>query len=108
MADTIRVRSHIIQYIRNFLLKDNFLEVQTPVVADNAGGAIARPFTTIATEFSDKQLTLRIAPEIWLKRMILGGMDRVSKLDQPSAMKDWMLRIIQSSPLANSTSLSRI
>jgi lysyl-tRNA synthetase class 2 len=80
MADTIRVRSHIIQYIRNFLLADNFLEVQTPIIADNAGGAIARAFTTVATEFSDKELTLRIAPEIWLKRMILSGMDRVFEI----------------------------
>ena len=80
VADTIRVRSHIIQYIRGFLLKDNFLEVQTPIIAESAGGAIARPFTTVATEFSDKQLALRIAPEIWLKRLILGGMDRVFEI----------------------------
>lgn len=79
-ADTIRVRSHIIQYVRDFLLQDNFLEVQTPIIADNAGGAIARPFTTVATEFSNKELSLRIAPELWLKRMILGGMDRVFEI----------------------------
>jgi lysyl-tRNA synthetase class 2 len=79
VAHTLRVRSHIIQFLRSFLLKDNFLEVQTPIIADQAGGAIARPFTTVATEF-DKELTLRIAPEIWLKRMILGGMDRVFEI----------------------------
>ncbi|TVY49833.1 Lysine--tRNA ligase, partial [Lachnellula occidentalis] len=79
-SDTIRIRSHIIQYIRNFLLEDQFLEVQTPIVADSAGGAIARPFTTVATEFSDKQLALRVAPEIWLKRLIIGGMDRVFEI----------------------------
>lgn len=80
VAETIRLRSHIIQYIRDFLLKDSFLEVQTPIIADSAGGAIARPFTTVATEFSDKQLALRIAPEIWLKRLVLGGMDRVFEI----------------------------
>jgi lysyl-tRNA synthetase class 2 len=80
VADTLRVRSHIIQYIRDFLLKDEFLEVQTPVIAGEAGGAIARPFTTVATEFSEKQLALRIAPEIWLKRLIIGGMDRVFEI----------------------------
>jgi lysyl-tRNA synthetase, class II len=80
VADTIRVRSHIIQYIRDFLLKDRFLEVQTPLIADKAGGAIAKPFTTVATEFSEKQLALRIAPEIWLKRLIIGGMDRVFEI----------------------------
>ena len=79
-SDTIRARSHIIQYIRNFLIKDKFLEVQTPIIAESAGGAIARPFTTVATEFSDKQLALRIAPELWLKRLIIGGMDRVFEI----------------------------
>ncbi|KAN0093600.1 lysyl-tRNA synthetase [Hyaloscypha variabilis] len=80
VADTIRVRSHIIQYLRNFLLKDNFLEVQTPIISDKAGGAIAKPFTTVATEFSEKTLALRIAPEIWLKRLIIGDMDRVFEI----------------------------
>jgi lysyl-tRNA synthetase class 2 len=80
VADTIRVRSHIIQYLRDFFLKDNFLEVQTPLIADKAGGAIAKPFTTIATEFSEKTLALRIAPEIWLKRLVIGGMDRVFEI----------------------------
>lgn len=80
VAQRIRVRSQIIQYIRDFLLKDNFLEVQTPIIADSAGGAIARPFTTVATEFSNKQLALRIAPEIWLKRLVLGGIDRVFEI----------------------------
>lgn len=56
------------------------MEVQTPIIADSAGGAIARPFTTSATEFSQKQLALRIAPEIWLKRLVLGGMDRVFEI----------------------------
>ncbi|TVY42447.1 Lysine--tRNA ligase [Lachnellula subtilissima] len=79
-SDTIRIRSHIIQYVRNFLLDDQFLEVQTPIISDSAGGAIARPFTTVATEFSDKQLALRVAPEIWLKRLVIGGMDRVFEI----------------------------
>lgn len=80
VAETLRLRSHIIQHIRDFLLKDDFLEVQTPLIADKAGGAIAKPFTTVATEFSDKQLALRIAPEIWLKRLVIGGMDRVFEI----------------------------
>jgi lysyl-tRNA synthetase, class II len=80
VAHTLRLRSHIIQHLRNFFLEDNFLEVQTPILADGAGGAIARPFVTSATEFQDKQLSLRIAPEIWLKRLVLGGMDRVFEI----------------------------
>ena len=80
VADTLRVRSHIIQYVREFLLEDNFLEVQTPIMVGVANGATARPFTTAATEFLDKKIALRIAPEIWLKRLVLGGMDRVFEI----------------------------
>lgn len=80
VADTLKLRSHIVQYLRNFLIADDFLEVQTPIIAEDAGGAIARPFNTVATEFSTKTLSLRIAPEIWLKRLILGGMDRVFEI----------------------------
>jgi lysyl-tRNA synthetase class 2 len=79
-SNIFRARSRIIQHIRNFLLEDNFLEVQTPIIADKAGGAIARPFTTVATEFSEKQLALRVAPELWLKRLVIGGMDRVFEI----------------------------
>lgn len=80
VADRLRVRSHIVQTIRNFLLDDHFLEVQTPLIADKASGAIAKPFKTVATEFSDKELALRIAPELWLKRLVIGGMERVFEI----------------------------
>ncbi|CAG8949065.1 hypothetical protein HYFRA_00002194 [Hymenoscyphus fraxineus] len=80
VLQTLRLRSHVIQYIRNFLLEDNFLEVQTPIVAGDAGGAIAKPFITNATEFPEKQLALRIAPEIWLKRLLVGGMGSVFEI----------------------------
>lgn len=79
-ADTLRLRSDIIQYLREFLISDRFTEVQTPIITNGAGGAIARPFATKATEFMDRDLTLRIAPELWLKRLILGGMDRVFEI----------------------------
>lgn len=80
VADTLRVRSHIIQHVRDFLLQDGFLEVQTPIIVGKASGAAARPFTTVATEFIGKELALRIAPEIWLKRLVLGGLDRVFEI----------------------------
>lgn len=79
-AETLKTRSRVIQTIRNHLLKDDFLEVQTPILARSAGGAVARPFTTFATEFPDKALSLRIAPEIWLKRLVIGGLDRVFEI----------------------------
>ncbi|KAI9842762.1 MAG: hypothetical protein M1837_006945 [Sclerophora amabilis] len=79
-ADTLRLRSEVVQCVRDFLLRDDFLEVQTPILADGAGGAVARPFSTSATEFPEKHVNLRIAPELWLKRLILGGLDRVFEI----------------------------
>ncbi|KAI9652158.1 MAG: hypothetical protein M1829_001829 [Trizodia sp. TS-e1964] len=79
-ADTLRLRSHIVQYLRNFFIQDGFYEVETPILAESASGAVARPFLTSATEFPERSLALRIAPELWLKRLILGGMDRVFEI----------------------------
>jgi lysyl-tRNA synthetase class 2 len=64
----------------NFFLTVFFLEVNTPILAACAGGAIARPFYTSASEFPEKQLSLRIAPELWLKRLVVGGFDRVFEI----------------------------
>ncbi|KAI5918323.1 lysyl-tRNA synthetase-like protein [Camillea tinctor] len=79
-SDILRVRSHIIKSLRDYFHKKDFLEVQTPILADYAGGAIARPFLTSATEFPEKELTLRIAPELWLKRLVVGGNDKVFEI----------------------------
>lgn len=73
-------RYQIMREMRNFLNHGGFVEVQTPILSTAAGGAVARPFATSATEFADKQLSLRIAPELWLKRLILGGMDRIFEI----------------------------
>lgn len=70
----------MIEHIRCFLLKQEYREVQTPVLADEAGGAVARPFHTSATEFPERQISLRIAPELWLKRLILAGFDKVFEI----------------------------
>ncbi|KAK7757930.1 mitochondrial lysine-tRNA synthetase [Diatrype stigma] len=78
--DVLRLRSHIIKYLRDFFHHRDFLEVQTPMLADYAGGAAARPFLTSATEFPNKELALRIAPELWLKRLVVGGMNRVFEI----------------------------
>jgi len=81
IIETIKARATIIKTLRTFLESKSFVEVQTPILSGNAGGATARPFKTIATEFSDgRDLTLRIAPELWLKRLIIGGMDRVFEI----------------------------
>ncbi|ROT39523.1 lysyl-tRNA synthetase [Sodiomyces alkalinus F11] len=80
VADTLRLKSHIMQFIRDQFVRDDFLEVQTPILAHHAGGAVARPFVTRATEFPDKELSLRVAPELWLKRLVVGGLNKVFEM----------------------------
>ncbi|MCJ1469987.1 hypothetical protein MMC07_008632 [Pseudocyphellaria aurata] len=79
-ADRIRLRSEVISYVRQFLVNSQHIEVQTPILADAAGGAVAQPFETSSLEFPDRPMTLRIAPELWLKRLMLGGFDRVFEI----------------------------
>lgn len=81
--DTVRVmfqRSTIIKHMRAFFNNHSFVEVQTPILAAAAGGATARPFETFATEFPEKKLALRVAPELWLKRLIVGGLPKVFEI----------------------------
>ena len=78
--ERVHVRSSIIKYIRKFLDDSGHVEVQTPILAHEAGGAVARPFHTSATEFPGRQISLRIAPELWLKRLVLGGFRRVFEI----------------------------
>lgn len=76
----LQCRSSIISRLRQFFASRAFTEVSTPLLASEAGGAVARPFKTSATEFPDRPLALRIAPELWLKRMIIGGFDKVFEI----------------------------
>ena len=79
VKDIFRVRSQIITAIRQFLDKRGFIEVETPVLQPHAGGAVARPFVTHHHTL-DEDFYLRIAPELHLKRLIVGGMDKVYEL----------------------------
>ncbi|KAL8997153.1 MAG: hypothetical protein Q9188_006395 [Gyalolechia gomerana] len=79
-AQTLQLRSRIISEIRRYLMQDGFLEVQTPILANSAGGAVARAFATKAVEFPDRHIELRTAPELWLKRLVLGGFDKIFEL----------------------------
>ncbi|UKZ48877.1 hypothetical protein TrVGV298_003113 [Trichoderma virens] len=80
VVDVLRLRAEIMKQIRDHFHSKRFLEFQTPILAENAGGAVARPFVTRATEFRGKDLALRIAPELWLKRLVIGGVDKVFEM----------------------------
>ncbi|CAM1504308.1 Fc.00g018990.m01.CDS01 [Cosmosporella sp. VM-42] len=79
-VDILRMRAEVMKHMRDHFHSKRFLEFQTPILAENAGGAVARPFVTRATEFKDKDLAMRIAPELWLKRLVIGGVDKVFEI----------------------------
>lgn len=77
--DTFIKRSQIIKEIRNFLDAKDFIEVETPMLVHNAGGAAARPFETHYNSL-DEDVKLRISLELYLKRLIVGGLERVYEI----------------------------
>ncbi len=79
--ENFRTRIAIIELIRNALKDRNYLEVETPMLQSIYGGAAARPFTTHHNTF-DCNLFMRISPELYLKRLLVGGMERVFEINR--------------------------
>jgi lysyl-tRNA synthetase class 2 len=80
-SDTVRIRAAAVRSLRDALHRRGYIEVETPMLQTLHGGASARPFITHSNAF-DTDLYLRIAPELFLKRCVVGGIDRVFELNR--------------------------
>ena len=79
--DVFKIRSKIISKMRNYLSDRKILEVETPMMHPIPGGAVARPFITHHNAL-DRDFYLRIAPELYLKRLVIGGFDRIFEINR--------------------------
>lgn len=91
VLQTMKIRSSVEQHLASFFEERAFARVSTPILTAGAGGAVARPFETVASELEGTKLNLRIAPELWLKRLIVGGMGKIYEIG-PAFRNEGMCR----------------
>ena len=94
---TFIIRSQVIREIRRYLDDRGYIEVETPILHNTAGGAAARPFITHHNTL-DIDMYMRIATELHLKRLIVGGFDKVYEIGRIFRNEECRLSIIQNSP----------
>ena len=76
----LRLRAAMESSLQTYFQEHGYTKVTTPILSARASGASARPFETVATELSDQTLQLRVAPELFLKRLVVGGMRGVYEI----------------------------
>jgi len=102
-----RTRAKVVKALRDFLDGKGFLEVETPILQPLYGGAAAKPFITHHNEL-DRDMYLRISFELYLKRLLVGNLERSMRSGETSATRAFRISIIQNLPSWSSTGLTSI